>query len=49
LDRSVNRLAGAVIFAALLLGAVQLYIAGEYWPAGILTGAAVLAFLWILR
>lgn len=49
LDRSVNRVAGAVILAALLLGAVQLYIAGEYLPAGILFGAAVLAFLWVLR
>lgn len=49
LDRSVNRLAGAVIFAALLLGAVQIYIAGNVALAGILAGAAVLAILWMLR
>lgn len=49
LDRGVNRLAGAVIFAALLLAAVQLFIAGEVTLSGILAGAALLALLWVLR
>lgn len=49
LDRGVNRLSGAVIFAALLLAAAQLYTAGELTLAGILAGAALLAFLWVLR
>lgn len=48
LDRSVNRLTGAVIFAALLFGAVQMLSMGNLPLAAALAGAAVLAFLWVV-
>jgi predicted unusual protein kinase regulating ubiquinone biosynthesis (AarF/ABC1/UbiB family) len=48
LNRNVNRLAGAVLFAALLIGAVQLYMAGDQPLAKGLAGAAAAVFLWII-
>ncbi len=43
LDRSARRIAGSVIFGALLLSSVQLHLAGQAGLAGVLLGGAVLA------
>jgi len=48
LERSVRRLAPAVVFAALLLGGVQLSIAGQTTLGWGLLGAAGLALLWMI-
>jgi len=47
LERSVNRLAGGVIFAALFLGGVFLYSKGTFLPAWISLGASGVSLLWI--
>jgi predicted unusual protein kinase regulating ubiquinone biosynthesis (AarF/ABC1/UbiB family) len=49
LSRAVNRLVGAVVFAALLLGGALLYITGDRLLGGIGFGLAVLAFAWAIR
>ena len=46
-ERKVNRLAGAVVFAALLIAAVQLYLAGAVGLAAAGAVGALLALLWI--
>jgi len=46
LDRSMRRMAGAVVFAALFLGAVQLYAGGHATPAYLALGAAILSLAW---
>ncbi len=48
LERSQRKTAGAVVFAALLLAAVQLYLAGQIIPAAAFAGVALIAFFWIL-
>ena len=48
LDRSQRKTAGAVVFAAFLLGGVQLYVAGDAIPAAGFGAAAVLTLLWVL-
>lgn len=48
LERSVNRLTGAIVFAALLFVALQLYTIGNLPLAIALAGAALLAFLWVI-
>ena len=48
LTRSVDRLTGGIIFAALLIGGVMLVNAGSLLYGGGLLGASGLAFLWIL-
>lgn len=48
LGRSVNRISGSVIFAAFLLGGVQLYLAGQLVLAAGLGLAALAALAWIL-
>jgi len=48
LDRSQRRTAGSVVFAALLLSGVQLYLAGETTLAAGFGAAAALALLWVL-
>jgi len=48
LNRSQRKTAGAVVFAAFLLGGVQLYVAGDVIPAAGFGGASVLALLWVL-
>jgi len=45
LAHNLRHAAAAVVFAALLLSAVQLYLAGEYLPAGILAGLALVALI----
>lgn len=48
LTRSVDRLAGSLIFAALLISGVMLVNAGNSLLGGGLVGAAGLALLWVL-
>jgi predicted unusual protein kinase regulating ubiquinone biosynthesis (AarF/ABC1/UbiB family) len=48
LERAVDRLTGGVAFAALLIGGVMLYTAGQILFASILFGGSGLALLWIL-
>ncbi len=48
LERSVDRLAGSVVFAALLLGGVLLFSSGARLFAFSLFGAAALILLWML-
>lgn len=46
LERVMRRLNGALIFAALLLGGVQLYTADETLLGGILLGGALITLVW---
>ena len=48
LEQALSRAAGAVIFASLLLGGVQLYLGGATTVAYALFGGAVLTLAWIL-
>jgi hypothetical protein len=48
LELTVRRMAGAVIFAAALLGAVQLYVAGQTPASAWLAGGALVALIWSL-
>ena len=48
LTRSVDRLSGSVIFAALLIGGVMLLDNGNTFYGGGLLGVSVLALLWVL-
>jgi predicted unusual protein kinase regulating ubiquinone biosynthesis (AarF/ABC1/UbiB family) len=48
LERSLRRLVGAIVFAALLIGAVQLLVVGQATLGGWLLGAAALALVWLL-
>lgn len=49
LTRSVDRLVGAVLFAALLLGGALLYLNGDRLIGGIALGLSALAFVWAIR
>lgn len=48
LERSVDRLAGGVVFAALFVGGVILYTSGQTWFAWIMFGCAGLVLLWMI-
>lgn len=48
LERSVDRLTGSVIFAALLLGGIILFNAGNLFFGQVLLGLAGIALLWVL-
>jgi predicted unusual protein kinase regulating ubiquinone biosynthesis (AarF/ABC1/UbiB family) len=48
LERRINRLAGAILFAAFFAGALQLYLAGATTLAIASGAAGLLAFLWML-
>lgn len=48
LERTLRKLVGAIVFMALLLGGVQLYLGGEIILAGALGLVAGFAFLWLL-
>jgi hypothetical protein len=48
LTRSVDRVTGGIIFAALLIGGIMLTNAGNTTYAGGLLGASGIAMLWIL-
>ena len=47
LERTQNRLATAVLFAAFLSGSVQLYLADEYFLAGGMGAAAIFCLFWL--
>nr|MBC8504705.1 AarF/ABC1/UbiB kinase family protein [Chloroflexota bacterium] len=44
----MRRMVGALVFAASLMGGVQLYLADKFVPAGILYGGAALSLLWVI-
>ncbi|MEN6570825.1 MAG: AarF/ABC1/UbiB kinase family protein [Anaerolineaceae bacterium] len=48
LQRSQKRTTLAVIFAAFLLGGIQLYLGGQMVPAAAFAGVALLILIWIL-
>jgi len=48
LGRSVDRLTGGVVFAALLFGAVMLWNAGNAAFGNVFLSAAGVALLWVL-
>lgn len=48
LELAVSRMVGGVMFAALLVGGVQLYLAGQTWPGGLLLTSAGVALLWVI-
>lgn len=47
LEWALNRAAWAIVFAALLLGGVQLLLAGQFAAGGVLLGGAALVLFWI--
>jgi hypothetical protein len=48
LEKTINRLGGSVIFAALFLGGVLLLDAGRIPSGGTLLACSLATFLWIL-
>ena len=48
LQRAVTRLTGGIIFAALLLGGVQVYLSGDVILGGFLLGLSGIVLLWVL-
>jgi len=48
LELAVRRMVGGVVFAALLVGSVQLYLASQVALGGFLIGGALLALIWAL-
>ena len=47
LEKAVLRAAGGVVFAALLIGGIQLYLAGQTGPSVFLWAGAALSLLWV--
>jgi predicted unusual protein kinase regulating ubiquinone biosynthesis (AarF/ABC1/UbiB family) len=45
IDRNLQRLTGAIVFAAMLLGGVQLLLSGQLESGGILMGAALITLV----
>jgi hypothetical protein len=48
LELAMRRMAGAVIFAALLVSGVQLYLAGQIVWGGLLLAGAASALAWLM-
>ena len=48
MERSIRRMVGGVVFAALLLGGVQLHLAGQVTFGGVLFAGAGLALGWVI-
>jgi predicted unusual protein kinase regulating ubiquinone biosynthesis (AarF/ABC1/UbiB family) len=48
LEQSIRRTAGGVVFAALLMGGVQLHLAGQVVFGSVLFAGAGLALLWVI-
>lgn len=48
LELAVSRMVGGVMFAALLVGGVQLYLAGQTWPGGLLLTGAGATLVWVM-
>lgn len=49
LTRSINRLVGAVVFAALLLTGSLLYVTGDRVIGGVGLGLSLITLIWVLR
>lgn len=47
IEASMRRMVGALVFAALLMGSVQLYLAGELLAAGVLSAGALFSLGWM--
>ncbi len=47
-EAGMRRMVGALVFAALLMGGVQLYLADRGVAAGILLGGAFLSLVWVI-
>lgn len=47
LERALRQIAASLVFSALFIGAVQLYLAGQLGFAAVLFGLAALVLLWI--
>jgi predicted unusual protein kinase regulating ubiquinone biosynthesis (AarF/ABC1/UbiB family) len=48
LQRAITRLTGGIIFAALLIAGIQVYLAGEVFLSGVLFTISGVVLLWIL-
>jgi hypothetical protein len=48
LERAINRLTGGIVFAALLIGGVLFYNAGNILLAGVSWGGSAISLLWII-
>lgn len=48
LERAIRQVAGSLIFTALLLGGIQLYLASQFVIASILLGGAAFSLLWTM-
>jgi predicted unusual protein kinase regulating ubiquinone biosynthesis (AarF/ABC1/UbiB family) len=48
LQRSITRLTGGIIFAALLVGGIQVYLAGDIVVGGLLLIISGMVLLWVL-
>ena len=48
LQRAVNRLTGGIIFAALLVGGIQVYLTGDVIVGGVLLIISGIVLLWVL-
>jgi hypothetical protein len=48
LERTGRRMVGSVVFGALLMGGVQLYLAGQVSLGGVLFAGAGLALIWTI-
>jgi predicted unusual protein kinase regulating ubiquinone biosynthesis (AarF/ABC1/UbiB family) len=48
LERAMRRLSVSVVFAALLLGGVQLVMGAQVYAGGVLLGGAAIALVWLL-
>ncbi len=48
IEAVMRRMIGALVFAALLMGGVQLYLADKFVTAGVLFGGAFLSLVWVL-
>jgi predicted unusual protein kinase regulating ubiquinone biosynthesis (AarF/ABC1/UbiB family) len=48
LERTGRRMVGSVVFGALLIGGVQLYLAGQVSLGGVLFAGAGLALIWVI-
>lgn len=48
LERRIQKLVSAILFAALSFGAIQLFLAGQVTPAWVFATGALLAFFWTI-
>ncbi|MCJ7658194.1 MAG: hypothetical protein MUO67_03485, partial [Anaerolineales bacterium] len=48
LQRAVTRLTGGIIFAAILVGGIQVYLTGDVILGGVLLFSSGIVLLWVL-